>query len=123
MFVQCLQTCLSNGWRHVYPMFDHMFTQCLNTCLPNVWRYVYYTFEDLDIDSLSQIPTEEVRDDDNKCNTGNSEAVKASIGHIVEDLTEEVAEIESPIENNEGGDEQDCHNNQKHEKANLPEYF
>ena len=73
-------------------------------------------------DSPSQIPTEEVRNN-NKHNTGNSEAVKASIGHIVEDLTEEVAEIESPIENNEGGDEQDCHNNQKHEKANLPEYF
>ena len=63
-------------------------------------------------DSPSQIPTEEVRDD-NKHNTGNSEAVKATFDNIAEDLTEEVAEIESPIENNEAANE----------KANLPEYF
>ena len=74
-------------------------------------------------DSPSQIPTEEVRNN-NKHNTGNSEAVKATFDKVVEDLTEEVAEIESPIENNEAADEHDSYNNQKHtEKANLPEYF
>ena len=41
MFVQCLQTCLSNVWKHVYPIFEDIRSKHLRTCLPKVWKHMY----------------------------------------------------------------------------------